>query len=161
MLRIRLTRTGKKAQPTYRVVVADKRSKRDGRIVERIGHYNPRRDPIEYTIDEARALHWLSNGAQASDAVKRLLTKQGTYDRLSRLNDGESLDALVAEYTGVPLVEETEEEEDKSFLEKAGDAVSSVVETVTETVSDAVEAVQEAVSGDDDETASDDETKEA
>lgn len=145
MLRIRLTRTGKKAQPTYRIVVADKRSKRDGRIVDRIGHYNPRRDPIEYRIDEARALHWLSNGAQASDAVKRLLTKQGTYERLARIHGGESLDAVVAEYTGVPLVEETEE--DKSLLEKAGDAVEAVVETVVETVEDAVEAVQDAVSG--------------
>ena len=103
MVRIRLSRTGSKKQPSYRVVVADIESKRDGRIVERIGYYNPRREPMEYMIDEDRALYWLSVGAQPSDAVKRLLDKQGTYDRLGRLREGESRDALVAEFLGVEL----------------------------------------------------------
>ena len=103
MLRIRLSRFGKKRQPFYRVVVADAKSKRDGRIVERIGHMNPRTDPLEFTIQEDRALHWLSVGAQPSDAVRRLLESQGTYDRLARFRAGEAMDALVAEYTGVPL----------------------------------------------------------
>jgi small subunit ribosomal protein S16 len=107
MLRIRLSRTGKKRQPSYRVVVADVDARRDGRIVERLGHYNPLVDPIEYKIDEGRALYWLSVGAQPSDAVRRLLEKQGTYDRLQRLHAGESLEALVAEYAGTPLPEET------------------------------------------------------
>jgi len=101
MLKIRLTRTGKKKQASYRVVVADVNSKRDGRIVERIGHYNPRMEPMEFVIQEDRALHWLSVGAQPSDAVKRLLQTQGTLDRLARIHAGESLDALVAEYSGV------------------------------------------------------------
>jgi small subunit ribosomal protein S16 len=101
MVRIRLSRTGSKKQPSYRVVVANIESKRDGRVVARIGHYNPRREPLEYQIQEDRALYWLSVGAQPSDAVRRLLDKQGTYDRLSRLRKGESLDALVAEYHGV------------------------------------------------------------
>ena len=73
MLRIRLSRTGKKRQPSYRVVVAEKDAKRDGRIVERIGNYNPLPTPIEYQIDEQRALYWLSVGAQPSDAVRLLL----------------------------------------------------------------------------------------
>lgn len=103
MLRIRLSRYGKKRQPFYRVVVADAKSKRDGRIVERIGHMDPRTDPLEFTIQEDRALHWLSVGAQPSDAVRRLLVSQGTYDRLARFRAGEAMDALVAEYTGVPL----------------------------------------------------------
>jgi len=102
MLRIRLTRTGKKGQPSYRVVVADIRSKRDGRIVESIGHYNPLPDPIEYRIREERALHWLSVGAQPTDAVRRLLEKQGTLERLARLRAGESLESLVAEVEGAP-----------------------------------------------------------
>ena len=102
MLRIRLSRTGKKRQPYYRVVVADADAKRDGRVVERNGHYNPHAEPIEFTIQEDRALHWLSVGAQPSDAVRRLLDKQGTYDRLSRLRGGEAMGALVAEYQGVP-----------------------------------------------------------
>ncbi len=103
MLRIRLSRTGKKRQPSYRVVVADVESKRDGRIVERIGYYNPLIDPVDCKIEEARALYWLSVGAQPSDAVRRLLEKQGTYGRLARLHDGESFDALVAEYEGKPM----------------------------------------------------------
>ena len=103
MLRIRLTRTGKKGQPSYRIVVTEITAKRDGRIVERIGHYNPLTEPSEYLIQEDRALYWLSVGAQPSDAVERLLVKQGTRDRLQRLRDGESLEALVAEYEGVDL----------------------------------------------------------
>ena len=76
MLRIRLSRTGKKRQPSYRVVVAEKEAKRDGRVVERIGHYNPLTNPAEFKIDEDRALYWLSVGAQPSDAVRVLLNKQ-------------------------------------------------------------------------------------
>lgn len=103
MLRIRLTRVGKKKQPSYRVVVADIEAKRDGRIVERIGHYNPLAEAGVYEIDEGRALYWLSVGAQPTDAVKQLLKRQGTYDRLGRLNSGESLDNLVAEYQGTAV----------------------------------------------------------
>lgn len=103
MLRIRLSRTGKKRQPSYRVVVTDIEAKRDGRIVERIGHFNPLVDPAEYAIKEERALYWLSVGAQPSDAVRRLLEKQGTFGRLARLHGGEPLKALVAEYEGKPL----------------------------------------------------------
>lgn len=103
MLRIRLSRTGKKKQANYRVVVADRDAKRDGRVVERIGHYNPRTEPLDFAIDEGRALYWLSVGAQPSDAVERLLVKQGTIERLGRLRQGESLKALVAEFDGVEL----------------------------------------------------------
>ncbi len=103
MLRIRLSRTGKKKQPSYRVVVANIEAKRDGRIVERLGHYNPLAKPAEYLIKEDRALYWLSVGAQPTDAVRRLLENQGTMDRLARLRQGETLDSLVAEYTGVPV----------------------------------------------------------
>ena len=101
MLRIRLSRTGMKKQASYRVVVANVESKRDGRVVERIGHYNPRMEPEEFMIQEDRALYWLSVGAQPSDAVRRLLEKQGTIGRLERVRAGETLDDVVAEYTGV------------------------------------------------------------
>jgi small subunit ribosomal protein S16 len=114
MLRIRLTRTGQKKQASYRVVVADVNAKRDGRFVERIGYYNPRTDPLTFKIAEERALHWLSVGAQASDAVRRLLEKQGTYERLARMRNGEAIDALVAEFYGgeapVAVVAADEEE---------------------------------------------------
>lgn len=76
-VRIRLRRTGGKGQPSYRIVVADSRSPRDGRFIEIIGHYNPRTDPATYEIDDERARYWLSMGAQPSDAVARLLEKKG------------------------------------------------------------------------------------
>ncbi len=76
-VRIRLTRVGATKQPTYRLVVADSRSARDGRAIDTIGHYNPRTDPIELAIDEAKARDWLSKGAQPSDTVKRLFRQAG------------------------------------------------------------------------------------
>jgi small subunit ribosomal protein S16 len=76
-VRIRLTRVGATKQPTYRLVVADSRSARDGRAIDTIGHYNPRTDPIELKIDEAKARDWLSKGAQPSDTVKRLFKNAG------------------------------------------------------------------------------------
>jgi small subunit ribosomal protein S16 len=143
MLRIRLSRTGKKRQPSYRVVVAEKESKRDGRVVERIGHYNPLTNPAEYKIDEDRALYWLSVGAQPSDAVRVLLNKQGTFDRLTRLHAGESREALVAEYQGV---EAPAAEAEAPASEAAPTFVAgAVVEAVATPVAAVVDRVQEAV----------------
>ncbi len=80
MVRIRLRRQGAKQQPTYRVVVADQHVQRDGRILENIGHYNPRTEPETVSIDVDRAKYWLSVGAQPSEAVARLLKAVGAYD---------------------------------------------------------------------------------
>ena len=77
MLRIRLKRIGKRKQPAYRIVVADSRSPRDGRPVQEIGHYNPMTNPPEVVIDGDRALYWVSQGAQPSEAVNRILVRQG------------------------------------------------------------------------------------
>jgi small subunit ribosomal protein S16 len=76
-VRIRLTRVGATKQPTYRVVVADARSARDSRAIEIIGHYNPRTEPIELSIDAEKATAWLAKGAQPSDTVLRLLRTAG------------------------------------------------------------------------------------
>ncbi len=80
MVKIRLSRVGAKKQPHYRVVVADADSPRDGRIVEMIGFYNPRTDPPTFEIDEERARYWLSQGAQPTDSVARMLKKRGVLD---------------------------------------------------------------------------------
>lgn len=97
MVRIRLRRVGRKKQPSYRIVVADARSPRDGRYIEVIGFYNPRTQPATMTIKEDRALYWLSNGAQPSDPVQRILNRLGTLARYERLRQGEAVEALVAE----------------------------------------------------------------
>ncbi|MEW5986460.1 MAG: 30S ribosomal protein S16 [Chloroflexota bacterium] len=106
MIRIRLSRVGAKRQPSYRVVVTNIEARRDGRFIERIGHYNPRSNPVSIEIEEDRALYWLSVGAQPSDAVKRLLEKQGTYDRLAHLRSGAAEPAPVAEPPAMPAAEE-------------------------------------------------------
>ena len=74
---MRLTRVGGKKDPVWRVVVADARSPRDGRVIETIGRYNAQTDPSTIQIDEERARHWLGHGAQPSDAVRKLLKTQG------------------------------------------------------------------------------------
>lgn len=76
-VKIRLTRLGSKRNPFYRIVVADARAPRDGRIIEQIGTYNPVSEPKQLEINEELALKWLSNGAQPSDTVRNLLSKQG------------------------------------------------------------------------------------
>ena len=83
MVKIRLMRMGKRKQPSYRVVVADSRSPRDGRFIENIGKYNPRVHPSTIVIDEERALHWLQRGAQPSDPVRVLLQKTGVWSRFT------------------------------------------------------------------------------
>jgi small subunit ribosomal protein S16 len=76
MLSIRLRRTGTTKRPYYRVVVADSRSWRDGRFVEILGHYDPRKDPVVVKIDSERAQYWIGKGAQASDTVRSLLKRK-------------------------------------------------------------------------------------
>jgi small subunit ribosomal protein S16 len=85
MVAIRLRRTGKTKQPSYRVVVADKRSPRDGKFIEIIGHYNPIRQPKELEIKGDRARYWLSVGAQPSDTVVRLLKQVNVLDESGKV----------------------------------------------------------------------------
>ena len=75
MVRIRLRRTGAKKSPYYRIVVADKRSPRDGRFIESIGTYDPKTQPETVELQMERAAYWLSNGAQPSDGVVRILRR--------------------------------------------------------------------------------------
>ena len=97
MIKIRLRRVGAKKQPHYRVVVADVRSPRDGRFIEIIGHYDPRQDPPAFTIKEDRAIYWLQQGAQPTEAVVRMLNKLGTYQKIERVKAGELLADILAE----------------------------------------------------------------
>ena len=95
MVRIRLRRMGAKKKPFYRIVVADKRSPRDGRFIETIGTYDPLTEPETVELKLDRAAHWVSVGAQPSEAVARLLRKQGVID-----DDGKPValdNAVVAE----------------------------------------------------------------
>ena len=84
-VRIRLKRVGKKKAPSYRVVVADARSPRDGRIIENIGWYNPLVEPSAIHIDAEKALGWLKNGAQPTESVTSLLKRAGIMDRFVQM----------------------------------------------------------------------------
>jgi small subunit ribosomal protein S16 len=79
-VKIRLMRVGKKKQPTYRVVVADSRSPRDGRFIEILGQYEPRQDPSRISLDTDRAVHWLRHGAQPTEQVGKILEVAGVWD---------------------------------------------------------------------------------
>ena len=78
-----MKRVGKRKQPSYRVVVADSRSPRDGRIIEAIGHYHPRQEPSEIVIQNDRAVYWLGKGAQPSDSVRKLLQISGAWSEFT------------------------------------------------------------------------------
>jgi small subunit ribosomal protein S16 len=89
-------RVGKKKQPTYRVVAADARSPRDGRFIEIVGTYNPRSEPSEISIDNAKAVHWLNHGAQPSERVKKLLEVSGAWSAFEAGTSVEELEAAAA-----------------------------------------------------------------
>ena len=74
---MRLTRVGGKKDPVWRVVVADRRAPRDGRFIEILGHYDPRQDPSALTVDNEKAVKWLSQGAQPTERVAKLLEVSG------------------------------------------------------------------------------------
>ena len=76
-VRLRLTRIGGRKNPIWRVVVADQRSKRDGRVIETVGHYNAQTDPSTIVLNEERIRDWLSRGAQPTDTVRRILSYKG------------------------------------------------------------------------------------
>jgi small subunit ribosomal protein S16 len=80
-VKLRLTRVGKTKQPQYRIVAADARSPRDGRFIEILGHYNPRQEPSVLSVDNDKAVKWLSQGAQPTDRVRKLLEVSGAMEQ--------------------------------------------------------------------------------
>src|SRR5207248_9357080 len=84
-VKIRLKRVGKTKAPSYRVVVADSRSPRDGRIIENIGWYNPLVEPSIIKVDEEKVLAWLKNGAQPTESVEMLLKRIGVMGRFEQM----------------------------------------------------------------------------
>ena len=95
-VKIRLMRVGKKKQPSYRVVVADGRSPRDGRYIEIIGHYQPRQEPSGFDIEEEKVLGWLQKGAQPTEQVHKLLVGAGIWETYESSRSSESNAAKVA-----------------------------------------------------------------
>jgi small subunit ribosomal protein S16 len=149
MVRIRLRRTGKKNQASYRVVVADKEAPRDGRFIETIGHYNPRTDPPTVVIQADRALYWLSQGAQPSSPVARMLKKQGIMAHFEAYKRGEPLPtaeelAEAAKAAAEPEVEKVEAVKEPEATEATTDTETAGAEAVEEEAADANEAAEQA-----------------
>lgn len=167
-VKIRLTRKGKKHQPTYRVVVADARSPRDGRFIEQIGRYDPRQEPSIIEIDNERAAYWLASGAQPSDQVRKLLEVSGALEarpekvravhvvgedaqrQASAEAEAESTDAEVEDTPAAPEAE--------AVAEAAPEAEAEAVAEVEAEVAPAAEEA-EASAESADETATDEEEK--
>jgi len=97
MVRIRLRRVGFRNQPSYRIVVADKESPRDGRFLEIVGWYNPRSDPSSLEIEEDKVYQWLNKGAKPSESVTSLFKQSGLLNRYERLKKGENVESLLEE----------------------------------------------------------------
>ncbi len=87
-VKIRLKRMGAKKAPFYRIVVADSRSPRDGKVIEQVGTYNPLTNPAEVKVDEDLAIKWLGNGAIPTDTVKNLLSKAGVMEKYHNMRQG-------------------------------------------------------------------------
>jgi small subunit ribosomal protein S16 len=96
---------GSKKNPHWRVVVADQRSPRDGRIIESIGHYNPQTDPSTIVIDEGRFEHWLARGAQPTNTVKQLMKAQQSAPASEDPPPSEDAQAPQAESEAAPAAE--------------------------------------------------------
>jgi len=90
-VKLRLTRVGKKKTPMYRVVVADERSPRDGRFIEILGQYQPLDNPSVINLKDDRALYWLSQGAQPSETVKKILTLSGIWEQFEKTQPKKTL----------------------------------------------------------------------
>ena len=85
-VKMRLTRMGDKKSPFYRIVIVDSRVARDGKYIDKIGHYNPISNPAEVVIDEAKAKDWLAKGVQPTETVRALLLNQGIIEKTAKLS---------------------------------------------------------------------------
>jgi small subunit ribosomal protein S16 len=141
-VKIRLMRVGKKRQPTYRVVVADSRSPRNGRFIEIIGQYEPRLEPSGVNIDGAKALAWLEKGAQPTEQVLKLLVANGTWDEFVKVrpNAAKILDkqnARAKAPTPKPVKEAPAAAEATDAAEAAEEADEAVAEAAAAAEDDA------------------------
>ena len=158
---IRLSRGGAKKRPYYRIVVADSRSSRDGKYLEQIGTYNPllaKDDPTRVKLNEDRARHWLSVGAQASDRVARFLDAAGIKERAARVNPkkgepgenaktrAEEKAAKAEEAAKAPVEAPAEEEVVETAADQPAEGGEEVVEEALEEQAEAAPA-EEAPAG--------------
>jgi small subunit ribosomal protein S16 len=108
LLRIRLSRVGKKKQPAYRLIVADSRAPREGAFLRIIGHYNPLTEPVTLVVKEDEAVYWLQKGAQPSDTAAKLLTRLGVMEKAGKQPvkyEGKQVESAAKKTKGEPKAE--------------------------------------------------------
>ncbi len=145
-VKIRLKRMGKKKQPFYRIVVADSRAPRDGRSIEKIGHYNPITDPAELVINEERLFHWLDEGAKPSDTVFSLLRGRGLtlkYELQSRNADEATINREMQKWE----LAHAAKSKKKAAVESAKQAEEETAVVVEEEIVPEEEPVEEPAEG--------------
>ncbi|WP_440709760.1 30S ribosomal protein S16 [Herbiconiux sp. YIM B11900] len=149
-VKIRLKRLGKIRAPYYRIVVADSRTKRDGRVIEEIGQYHPTEEPSVIKVDSERALYWLGVGAQPTEQVAALLKLTGDWGKFKGDKDAVSTvrvkgekEAFVADEKKKPVLKPKAEKPAAVEAEAAADAEAAAA-TDTEANEAAVEAVEDA-----------------
>ena len=133
-VKLRLVRTGKKKQPTYRLVAADSRFPRNGRFIEILGTYEPRHDPSVIKFDNDRAVHWLQHGAQPTETVEKLLRISGAWEQFT----GKPLEPVVYPEKKSAPIEASEEVAEEASEEVAEEASEEVAEEVAEEASEEV-----------------------
>jgi small subunit ribosomal protein S16 len=121
LLKIRLSRVGKKKRPAYRIVVADSRAPRDGANVEIIGHYDPLTEPPTIVINEERVTHWLEHGAQPSEAVAKLLARKSASDQGEEEPTPPAAEGEDEEEPGTPEAEDQADQESTAAEAESGD----------------------------------------
>ena len=121
MLKIRLSRVGKKKRPAYRIVVADSRAPRDGANVEIIGHYDPLTEPPAIVINEERVTHWLEHGAQPSEAVAKLLARGSAGDQEEAEPSPPAAESEGEEESAAPEAEGEADQESSAAEAESGD----------------------------------------
>ena len=142
-VKMRLRREGKRKQPFYRVVVADVRSPRDGRFIDDLGYYHPLKDPSEISIDHERALHWLRNGVQPSDAVLKLLRIEGIWEEFKPGDPGKDRSAK-HEAAAAAAAAKAQAEKEKADAEAKAAQEQAEAEAAERAEAEAAEAAEAA-----------------
>jgi small subunit ribosomal protein S16 len=118
-VKLRLARMGKKKQPYYRIVAADSRTRRDGKYIEKIGHYNPLVNPAEVMIDEEKAFYWLKNGAIPTETVKSLFSQKGILLKWHYIRDGHDEAKVEEEYKKWDLLQQERQKREEALAAQA------------------------------------------
>jgi len=145
-VRLRLMRTGRSGQASYRIVAVDGRKRRDGAYIEKIGHYNPRTAPPELVIDDARALNWLNLGASPSDTVRSLFSRRGLLLAWNLKKKGvseEEIQSKVAEFRKTKEASLVEKEKGRQTTAAAKKQKAAVVAKAPEAESPAPDTAAE------------------